>query len=58
MENVNLGGCPGGTLEVEIHSTEFAGKSEVQRSRAVQGALRDEISTVHAFILRAKPSQQ
>merc|ERR1712130_851096 len=52
------GGCPGGTLEVEIHSAQFEGKRELQRHRMVNKAIKDEISQFHAFVLRTFPVQK
>jgi len=52
------GGCPGGTLEVEIHSAHFEGKRELQRHRLVNKAIKDEIAQFHAFVLRTFPAQQ
>jgi stress-induced morphogen len=52
------GGCPGGTLEVEIHSPLFVGKSELQRHRMVNTALKPEIALFHAFVLRPFPSKE
>lgn len=50
------GGCPGGTLEVEIHSEKFAGKAELQRHRMVNKVIKEEIQQFHAFVLRPIPS--
>ena len=51
------GGCPGGTLEVEIQSAKFAGKNELQRHRMVNKILKEEIAGFHAFVLRTIPTQ-
>jgi len=53
-----IGGCPGGTLEVEIHSPKFLSKTELQRHRMVNKLLKEEISTFHAFVLRTFPSDK
>lgn len=49
-----LGGCPGGTLEVLVQSKEFQGKNTLQKHRMVQALLKEEIATVHAFMLKAE----
>lgn len=41
-------GC-GQSFDVVVVSNTFVGKNKIQRSRLVNGALKDELADIHAF---------
>lgn len=50
-------GC-GGKFNVIIVSPEFEGKSILQRHRLVNGALAEELKTIHAFSQKTYTPEQ
>jgi stress-induced morphogen len=57
ITDVAPGGC-GQRLEVTIVSPQFAKKTTLQRHRAVNGALKNEVAAIHAWTIKCHTPEE
>ena len=52
------GGCDGGTVRISVESPLFEGKNVVQQHRLVNGAIKEEMKSLHAAIIKTHKQQK